>query len=519
MNNLNIALGATFFLLLITTNLLSQTVKNSDRGGFLVLAGKNTTQLNSVLMAYNNYQKNKPISFLKKYPRRKNDSGSIIKFGKGLSIPKDLISYEWMALQTGNAYQNGNAVGVNKYGVAVGGIVSLSSDRNIKARKADPLKDKGVPPSICFVALQRAKTARQCIRLIGEFFNSYGISEAAGIAVADEEEIWYLETGGGSNWAAKKIPKNSCWIQGNSYQIGFIDPEESDVLASPNLISFSRKNDLWDPEQAFFNFSKAFGGRVNKMEHNNTELMKIWRAYNLLIPSKKISSNRKKVPNNFHPEEKITLDKLTSILSDEYRGTKFYPYAPDTTIHVDRKYQTDSTFRADTLFKIDSVCMRDTTYHVDSTKSEITPINNKSTTYSSIVEVRGGFRSEMKSVLWASPGNPLTTPFIPFYFGIHNIPGNYNYKFNKNETAPFYFRELSEIYYKQPNVYSNEFSSLYNDFQQRCFTEQNLIDRQVFRLFQSNADMAINFLTVTVDGYCTEAMEIAENKLEQLKHK
>jgi dipeptidase len=504
-------------ILIIGSTAYAQTSGEVKEGGFIVLAGKEVTQTNSVLVAQNCYQAGNRNSFLKKFPRTKNDSGELIRFNNSLAIPKQLISYEWMVLQTDKGYLNSNAVGVNEDGVAIGGMVSLSSDRNIQARRADPLIDRGIPGAISYVALQRSRSARQCVRIIGEFFNSYGIKEAIGIAVADKDEIWYMETGGGNHWAAIKIPKDVCWLQGNSYRIGFIDPENSGVMVSPGLKNFAREKGLWNPEEELFNFAKAFGGRKAKIEKlTYQDSRKIWRAYNKLVPSKTISPDRENFPNFIRPKEKVTVKKLTSILRDEYRGTRFYPYASDTTFNIDTTYRKDSVYQKDTLYRIDSLMVMDTTCQIDSIAKKESPIANKSTVHSSIVEIRKGFRAELRTILWTSTGNPVTTPYIPFYFGIDNVPTHYNSQSIGGKSASHYFRKLSDIYYSEPSEYYDTFPVMFNNFQRQCFKERKLVDKQAFRLIRGSPDMAVNFLTVTVDAYCQDALDIAKRNLEQL---
>ncbi|MGM0498246.1 MAG: C69 family dipeptidase, partial [Bacteroidota bacterium] len=214
--------GLTLSIVVIPSSATMPSEK--DKGCFMILAGKNATKDKSVLIAHNNDLTGKETSFLEKHPRMEHDSGEVVKFKNDLEIPQELTTYEWMVLQTEEGFMEGDAVAVNEYGVAIGGGVSLVKDRNLKVRKADPLKDKGVTGGIRYVALQRARTARQCVRMLGEFFNYYGISYPSGFAVADENEIWYVETGGGKHWAAIKIPSDACWIQANSYRIGLINP-------------------------------------------------------------------------------------------------------------------------------------------------------------------------------------------------------------------------------------------------------------------------------------------------------
>jgi|GEM_PF-1061535 len=517
MSKLNIFL---FFLTGFTLSLLvtpssALLPKEHGKGGFMILAGKNVTKDKSVLMAHNNNLTGKETSFLKKYPRMEHDSGEVIKFKNGLTIPQELITYEWMVLQTEKGFKEGNAVAVNEYGVAIGGGVSLAKDRKLKVRKADPLKDKGVTGGIRYVALQRARTARQCVRMLGEFFNYYGISYPSGFAVADENEIWYIETGGGTHWAAIKIPSDACWIQANSYRIGFINPDDSEVMTSPGIKEFARKNELWDPEKQLFNFADAFGGRKRKLEDSKfTDSRRIWRAHSLLVPSKEISPERQKFSTFIRPDKKVTLDKLISVLRDEYRGTRFYPYSADTTILTDTTYRVDTICQEDTIVQIDSVIKVDTSYQVDSSGRKERPIASQSSVHTSIMQIRGGFPSGLKSVLWAGLGSPVTTPYIPFYFGIEEIPEPYGAKTSKEKNAFHFYNRLSEIYYSNPSAYSDKFPDVFSDFQQRAINEQKMLDKQAYRIYRSSQKMTTHFLTVSVDGYCHEALDLVKENIK-----
>jgi len=505
-----------FALLLIFTTSSATIPREEDKGCFMILAGKNITKDKSVLMAHNNDLTGEEISYLKKHPRIQHDSGEVIKFENGLTIPQELITYEWMVLQTEKGFKEGDAVAVNEYGVAIGGGVSLSKDRNLQVRKADPLKNKGVTGGIRYVALQRARTARQCVRILGEFFNYYGISYPNGFAVADENEIWYIETGGGTHWAAVKIPSDACWIQANSYRIGFIDPDDNDVMASPGLKEFAKRNKLWNPDNQLFNFAEAFGGRKRKLEKSKfSDSRRIWRAHSLLVPSKEISPERTKFPTFVRPEKKVTIEKLMSILRDEYRGTRFYPYSADTTFITDTTYRTDTIYQADTIAQIDSVTKIDTSYQIDSSSRKERPIASQNSVHTSIVQIREGFPSAMKSVLWVGLGSPVTTPYIPFYFGIQEIPKPYDEKTINKQKAFHFYNKLSEIYYSYPSAYSMKFPDVFNDFQQKCINEQEILDKQAYRVFRSSRKMTSHFLTVTVDGYCHEALDLVKKNLNE----
>ena len=212
----------------------------------MIMVGKDATTDGSVLIAHNNDLTGTEISFCEKNPRKKYLPNDSIRFSNGLTIQSAPITYEWMVLRTRRGYIEGDAVAVNEHQVAIGGGVSLISDRNLKARIADPMILKGLPGGVRYIALQQTKTARQCVELIGDLYNKYGVAYPSGVSIADPNEIWYLETGGGSTWAAIRVPDSCYWVQANGYRIGNINIDDTaNIITSPALLDFCKKKGLY----------------------------------------------------------------------------------------------------------------------------------------------------------------------------------------------------------------------------------------------------------------------------------
>jgi len=506
------------FITFLSSALFAQTDR-AEGGGFMVLAGNHITEDNSVLIASNMASTKHTLSFIKKYPETKHDSGDVVTLNNGLSIPRASLSYEWMALQTEQGIIDGNAVAVNQFGVAIGGSVSLGKDRNIKARQADPLVDDGLTREMVYIALQRSTSARECVRILGNMFNKYGIAHISGFAIADTEEIWYLETGGGAHWAAIKIPPDACWIQANSYRIGFIDPEDKDVMTSPEIKEFAKANGLWQSGDQLFNFARAFGGRRKKLDTQKYyNSRRIWRTYNLLITSDSLPPDSFTFPAFLRPEKKVSMEKLMTVLRDEYNETRFYPYQADTSIHIATSYQTDTIENANSTFIVDTLARhRDTTYRIDSTGFGEYPIASERIDHTSILELRSGLSSGLKSVLWAGFSNPVTTPYIPFYFGINEVPEPFNAATPDSAKASSHFAKLRNCYFDNPPKYRMRMMRAFGDFQKRCFKDQKIINQQAFRLYRTHNKMAPHFLTVTTDGYCQEALDLVKSMVLEFK--
>ena len=470
-------------ILLSLNTAYGQTSKTDHPGGsFMILCGSNITEDGSTLVAQNHHALGDRPYYLTKYPRKQYDSSGVIRFSNGLEIAQTNITQEWMALQKGPGYKESRVIGMNEKQVALAGWVSLSHDRNSKARKADPFVKEGAPEGIVPVALERARNAREFIKILGDFYNQHGITSAVGLAVADKKEVWYLETAGGRHWAAIKIPDDACRVQANSYRIGQINPNDQDVMASPGLRSFAEENGLYDPESEFFDFAKAFGGRTRKMEqtrHMNTR--RIWRASTLLDTTLQIAPGQEEYPAFIRPEKKVTLKQLMSILRDHYEGTPYY------TLSGDR--QADKT----------------------------QPIACSQTVHSTIIQLTNGLPANVGAVMWTGMGSPNTTPYIPFYFGIKQVPEPYNKEIRDDLKAYKDYQKLSEAYYNDPQTYSKTFPGVYDAYQEKTLKEQVEIDRGTMRLYQTDARMAVHFITVNVESLGQQALDIAREQLERIE--
>jgi len=475
------ALFAAIFLLSAADLSEAQTRTTDWRAGsFMIMAGTSITEDGSVLIAHNHEQETGGPFFLEKFPRTKHDSGSTILFSNGLKIAQTNITMQWMALKDQKDYKKSGAVGINEQQVALGGWVSLSDDRNRKARSADPLVEQGTPIGMLPVVLQRSRSAREFVKILGTFFNQYGIASSFGVAVADKREIWYLETGGGHHWAAVQIPPDACWVQSNAYRIGHIDPDDTGVLASPGIKAFAAENNLYKPEDELFNFAEAFGGRKKKSQSfKNVHSKRLWRSISLLAPSLAVQPDQEAYPQFIRPQNKVTLENLISILRDHYQGTPYY------------------------------------TFGNDSLAGKARPIASPKTVYTNIIQLTDGMPSNVGAVLWTGLTNPNATPYIPFYFGINEIPKPYDAETRNFQKAYHTYQTLTDQYYSSPDQYTDIFPDIWYDFQNKAIKEQIKIDQGAMRLYRTDVRMARHFITVNVEGLSQQALDIAQEHLDK----
>ncbi len=108
------------------------------------------------------------------------------------------------------------------------------------------------------LALQRAKTAREAIKVMTGLVEDFGYgSSGESFSIADKNEAWIMEMIGkgpgekGANWVALRIPDGYISGHANMSRIGEFplnDPEN--CLYSKDIIDFAERKGLYDKNQA-----------------------------------------------------------------------------------------------------------------------------------------------------------------------------------------------------------------------------------------------------------------------------
>ena len=353
---------------------------------YLLMAGKGATINGQVYLAHNNDLSGIEASMLVKVP--------------GDQAPKKLPEFKWpeergyemLILQIYKGFAEGDAVAINEHGVAIAGGLALSQDRNRKARVADPMVDTGLGGGVRYMALQHARTARQCIQLIGELYNQYGIKYPSGVGVADTNEMWYLEAGGGRCWAAVRVPDSCYFIAANSYRIGKIDFDDTlNYITSPGLRKFCQKRKLWKEGDGDFHFGKIFGnGRREKHGNNLYNTRRVWRGVDLLNPELTTPADAEFFPLFLKPTNPIDLQTCFTILRDHYQGTPFDPLLPQNKDKPERAIASWNCVHTD------------------------------------VITLAPGKPVSYGAVIWTGLSTPFSAIYVPVYFGVSSIPDGYN---------------------------------------------------------------------------------------------
>ena len=203
--------------------------------------------------------------------------------------------------------------------------------------------------SLIYVALERAKTAREAIDIVVDLANTYGYySSGESFSFADKEEVWVMDLiGKGPNnkgivWVARRVPDGYICSHANQARIStFPQNDPENCIYAPDVISFAREMGYFDGEDKDFSFCDAYAP-LDFMGMRGCEA-RAWSAFNILCDGKFTFEDEngnlvtkdaydyidyamgydksKRFPLFVKPSRKITVKDVADVMRDHYEGT------------------------------------------------------------------------------------------------------------------------------------------------------------------------------------------------------
>ena len=203
--------------------------------------------------------------------------------------------------------------------------------------------------SLIYVALERAKTAREAIDVIVDLANTYGYySSGESFSIADTEEVWVMDLIGkgpdnkGIVWVARRVPDGYICAHANQARIStFPLNDPANCIYAPDVITFAREKGYFNGEDKDFSFCDAYApldfGAMRGCE------ARAWSAFNILCDGKftfmdengnEVTKDAydyidyamgwdktKRFPLFVKPARKISMKDVADVMRDHYEGT------------------------------------------------------------------------------------------------------------------------------------------------------------------------------------------------------
>ena len=423
-------------------------------------------------------QKHKPGEMAKVYmdPKRTKgpDDTDRIETGEIPQVPETYV------------YLNAAYPIMNEHQLAIG-ETTFGGKRELKS-------DEGIIdcPELYRLVLERAKTAREAIRIADELTKQYGYNDyGEAFTFADTKETWFFEILGpgkgkkGAVWAAVRIPADHVAVSANAPRIRKLNlADKENYLASANVQSLAEELGLWrEASGEPFEFCTAYGSRSSLGSRRRE-----WRALSRLAPSLKLDANAEHYPLSVKPESKLSVKDVLDIFRDTYQDT---PYdVTRSIVKVGRDGKAVRNPIANPFMSND---------YLDA--FNVTPertIACKRATYLQVTQSRGWLPNPVGGLVWLGYDNPMTTPHVPFYIGISQMPPSYlvdgREKFRR-DCAWWAFRQASQLATFRWQEMVKDVEQVWRPIEEKAFADQARIEEEAVRLHKQDPQKAREFLT------------------------
>jgi dipeptidase len=368
--------------------------------------------------------------------------------------------------------------------------------------------------SLIYITLQRAKTAREAIKIMSELIAEYGYySTGESFSIADPNEVWILEMIGkgspkkdakgkiqyskGAVWVAIKIPDGYVSAHANQARIttfpfqksnNFNDPNQT-VYHSPDVISFARQMGYFKGEDKDFSFSDVYApldfgaarfceARVwamfNRVNKDMSKYEDYAMGYNL----------KNRMPLYIKPDRKLSVLDVISLNRDYYQGTKM-----DMSKDIGAGPFGCIVRWRPLTWKLDTV-----TYFNERA------ISTQQTGFAFVSQSRGWLPNPIGGILWFAVDDTYLNCFTPIYCGSVRIPESYavgNGDMMKfSETSAFWvFNQVSNFVYTRFNEMIKDLQPLQSELENKYFNYIQAVDKAALELYNKDTKMAIEFIT------------------------
>lgn len=367
--------------------------------------------------------------------------------------------------------------------------------------------------SLIYITLQRAKNAREAIKVMSELLSTYGYaSSGESFSIADPNEVWVMDLIGkgkpildkkgnidtkrttkGAVWVAMRIPDGYVGGHANQARITTFPKEdgkksissknmskifnkEVEVVYASDVISYARAIGIYSGSDEEFSFADTY----NPLTFDGARFCeaRVWAGFLRVNPTEMAQYEdyargdnlQHRMPLWIKPTNQLSLDDVIAMMRDHYEGTSMdmtkdkgagpyqcpYRWRPMTWEYQGKNY-----------------------IHERATATQ-------QTGFSFVAQCRGQYPSPVGGILWFGVDDTYSTCYVPMFCGITQIPncfkeGNGDMMTYSNTSAFWLFNRVSNFAYSRYNDMIVDIQKvqkkLETDFQQQVATQtQSLVD-------------------------------------------
>jgi len=379
---------------------------------------------------------------------------------------------------------------------------------------------------LIYTTLQRAKNAREAIKIMGELVSQFGYySEGESFSIADPNEVWILEMIGkgitmktdpktkkvynadrGAVWVAVRIPDGYVSGHANHARITTFPKENGkNSISSKNLdkifnpeveyvyaydvVDFARKKGYFTGKDEDFSFSDNYA----PLDFEGARFceVRVWSFFKSVNKSMwdyfdyaKGANLTKRMPLYIKPDRKISVQDMMGFMRDHLEGTELdmtkdpgagpsalpYRWRPLTWTYKGKTYCNERATAT------------------------------QQTGFTFVAQGRNWLPDPIGGIFWFGVDDAATTVYSPMYCGMTSVPESYAVgngdMLTYSPTCAFWtFNKVANFAYLRYDLMSQDIKKVQQELENRFVANTPIVDNTAKELYQKDPKQAVQFLT------------------------
>jgi dipeptidase len=358
--------------------------------------------------------------------------------------------------------------------------------------------------SLMFIALQRAKTAREAIKVMTDLVAEYGYaSSGESFSISDSNEVWFMDMiskgpdNKGAVWVARLIPDGYISAHANQARIRqFPLNDPKNCLYAKDVISFAREKKYFEGKDEDFSFVDAYApldfGALRFCE------VRVWSMFRRTVSDPKtmdkyldyVKGDTKAEPMPFwiKPDKKLSVRDVMELMRDHFEGTPL-----DMTKDVGAgPYHLPYRWRPLTWKVEDS---EDAPEYCNERA-----VSTQQTGFSFVAQARSWLPDPIGGIFWIGVDDTYSTVYVPMYCGIRQAPKSYavgtgSFTEFSWESAWWVFNFVANFAYSRYSEMIKDIQVVQRELEGKFLAAQPEIEKAALNLYKQSPELARDYLT------------------------
>ena len=361
------------------------------------------------------------------------------------------------------------------------------------------------------IALERTRTAKEAVTLIGQLINQYGYyGTGETLLFGDPNEAWVIEMCGGTPdgkgglWVAQKIPNGEIFVTANTFRIRDVVPGNPDQMYSASLFPAAKANGWWNESEGNLDWLKTVSN--GEYSHPYYSLGRVWSVQSRIAPSRNFTpyvtdTYSREYPFSLAPDKKLSTADAFSLFRNHYEGTVWDLTTGPAAGPFGNPYRWRGPFDD----------------HGPIVFGEVKPgawpraVSEMFCGYSYINQGRSWLPDPIGGIAWFGFAQPAETLYIPFYAGGTSVPAEWSdtdrstFSRDKAWWAFNYVTNWATLNYR---AMSGDIRARQQAIEQRQFADQPVLEENARQLYYTKGeDAARAYLTAYSTGNAQANMD------------